>query len=318
MSTELLKFWLFWVLVPFCLFGLRVARVVWHAAGCFHRRVQNPQNHPCRLRDTSRALLMLSISISAFERAYYPLPTRPDCDFMARCLIFHKNLIKIWWKFDSRTAKLGQKCDPGLPNGVRNAFQDCQMGAEMRSRTAKCGQKWKILKFCIFHFSDFIDRFYIITYGPDLLIARSPAHRSRSTHFILSPQVAVVLNDFPLTGYRVKPPPELWVCTYYPKIKIRASMRDPNFGAGQYPRQFVLAKWRVGGSFWGQLRSKMRSKTAKWGENLKILKNFIFCFFDFGDRLYINTTAPDRLIARGPARRSRSSYFILNPQVETI
>ena len=207
---------------------------------------------------------------------------------------------------------------PGLPNGVKNAFQDCQMGAEMRSRTAKCGQKWKILKFCIFHFSDFIDRFYIITYGPDLLIARSPAHRSRSTHFILSPQVAVVLNDFPLTGYRVKPPPELWVCTYYPKIKIRASMRDPNFGAGQSPRQFALGKWRVGGHFWGQLRSKLHSKTAKWGENLKILKNFIFCFFDFADRFYIITHGPDRHLARGPARRSRSTNFILAPQVAPI
>ena len=75
------------------------------------------------------------------------------------------------------------------------------MEVEMRSRTAKYGQKLKILKFFIFHFSDFIDRFYIITYGPDLLIARSPAHRSRSTHFILSPRVAVVLNDFPLSRY---------------------------------------------------------------------------------------------------------------------
>ena len=144
MSTELLKFWLFWVLVPFCLFGLRVARVVWHAAGCFHRRVQNPQNHPCRLRDTSRALLMLSISISAFERAYHPLPTRPDCDFMARCLIFHKNLIKIWWKFDSRTAKWGQKCVPGLPNGCRNALQDCQMWSKM--------ENFEILYFSLFRF----------------------------------------------------------------------------------------------------------------------------------------------------------------------
>ena len=83
------------------------------------------------------------------------------------------------------------------------------MGAEMRSRTAKCGQKWKILKFCIFHFSDFIDRFYIITYGPDLLIARGTAHRSRSTRFILSPQVAGILSDNPLTVYRVKYPPKL-------------------------------------------------------------------------------------------------------------
>jgi len=66
------------------------------------------------------------------------------------------------------------------------------MESKIRFRTAKYGQKWKTLKFFIFHFSDFIDRFYIITYGPDLLIARSPAHRSRSTHFILSPQVEIV------------------------------------------------------------------------------------------------------------------------------
>ena len=83
------------------------------------------------------------------------------------------------------------------------------MGSEMRSRTAKWGQNLKILKKNIFHFSDFIDRFYIITYGPDLLIARTPAHRSRSTHFILSPQVAGILSDNPLTVYRVKYPPKL-------------------------------------------------------------------------------------------------------------
>ena len=52
--------------------------------------------------------------------------------------------------------------------------------------------------------------------------------------------------------------------------------------------------------------------------NLKNLKIFIFCFFDFGDRLYINTTAPDLLTARGPARRSRSSYFIWSPKVELV
>ena len=74
----------------------------------------------------------------------------------------------------------------------------------MRSRTAKYGQKWKILKIFIFHFSDFIDRFYIITYGPDLIIARGPARRSRSTNFILAPQVAPILSDNPLTVYRLK------------------------------------------------------------------------------------------------------------------
>ena len=95
-------------------------------------------------------------------------------------------------KMRFRTVKWGQKCAPGLPNGVKNALQDCQMESEMRSRTAKWGQNLKILKKNIFHFSDFIDRFYIITYGPDLIIARGPARRSRSTYFILAPQVDTI------------------------------------------------------------------------------------------------------------------------------
>ena len=56
----------------------------------------------------------------------------------------------------------------------------------------------KILKFFIFWFFDFVDRFYTLTYASDLFAARGSGHRSRSTHFILSPQVAVILNDFPL------------------------------------------------------------------------------------------------------------------------
>ena len=43
------------------------------------------------------------------------------------------------------------------------------------------------------------------------------------------------------------------------------------------------------------------------GEILKILKIFIFCYFDFVDRLYINTDGPDLFIARSPARRVRST-----------
>ena len=144
----------------------------------------------------------------------------------------------------SRTAKCVQKCVPGLPNGVTNAFQDCQMGSEMRFRTAKWGQKFKNFKFFIFHFSDFIDRFYIITYGPDLIIARGPARRSRSTYFILAPQVAYILSDNPLTVYRLKCTQDLWVFKYYPKIKIRASMRDPNFRSATSPRHLGWATWR--------------------------------------------------------------------------
>ena len=54
------------------------------------------------------------------------------------------------------------------------------------------------------------------------------------------------------------------------------------------------------------------------GENLKILKIFIFWYFDFVDRLYIITYGSDLFTARGSARRSRSTYFILAPKVEPI
>jgi len=55
-----------------------------------------------------------------------------------------------------------------------------------------------------------------------------------------------------------------------------------------------------------------------WGENLKILKNFIFWYFDFVDRFYIITYASDLSAARRPAHGSRSTYFILAPKVEPI
>ena len=51
---------------------------------------------------------------------------------------------------------------------------------------------------------------------------------------------------------------------------------------------------------------------------MKILKNFIFWYFDFVERLYIITYGPDMFIARGPARGSRSTYFILAPKVDPI
>ena len=59
-------------------------------------------------------------------------------------------------------------------------------------------------------------------------------------------------------------------------------------------------------------------KEALGGEILKILKNFIFWYFDFVDRLYIITYGPDLFIARGPARHSRSTYFILAPKVGVV
>ena len=59
--------------------------------------------------------------------------------------------MKIWLqdcqigsKMRSRTAKWGQKCVPGLPNGGRNALQDCQMWSKM--------ENFKILYFSLFRF----------------------------------------------------------------------------------------------------------------------------------------------------------------------
>ena len=66
------------------------------------------------------------------------------------------------------------------------------------------GENLKILKIFIFCYFDFVDRLYINTYGPDLFIARRPGRRVRSTHFILSPKVDVILLRFPLTVYRIK------------------------------------------------------------------------------------------------------------------
>ena len=63
---------------------------------------------------------------------------------------------------------------------------------------------------------------------------------------------------------------------------------------------------------------KMPFRGVIGGENLKILKNFIFCYFDFVDRFYIITYGPDLYTARGPARGSRSTYFILAPKVVAI
>ena len=67
------------------------------------------------------------------------------------------------------------------------------------------GENLKILKIFIFWFFNFLDRFYTFTCAPDLFTARGSGHRSRSTHFILSPEVELVLSIFPLTVYRIKP-----------------------------------------------------------------------------------------------------------------
>ena len=88
------------------------------------------------------------------------------------------------------------------------------------------GKNLKILKIFIFWFFDFVHRLYTFTYASDLFTARRTGHRSRSTHFILPLKVGLVLSDFPLTVYRMKPVQESSLPL---KTKIRASMRDPNF-----------------------------------------------------------------------------------------
>ena len=64
--------------------------------------------------------------------------------------------------------------------------------------------------------------------------------------------------------------------------------------------------------------SEMRSNTRKWGSKWKILKIFIFWFFNFPDRFYTNTTAPDRSFARGSGHGSCSTHFKTTPKVAAI
>ena len=70
-----------------------------------------------------------------------------------------------------------------------------------------------------------------------------------------------------------------------------------------------LAKWK---------QSKITFKGVIGGKNLKILKIFIFWFFDFVDRFYTFTYASDLFAARRTGHRSRSTYFILPPKVVAI
>ena len=72
-------------------------------------------------------------------------------------------------------------------------------------------------------------------------------------------------------------------------------------------------------SMWNAFpHSEMRSNTRKWGSKWKILKNFIFWFFNFPDRFYTNTTAPDRSFARGSGHGSCSTHFKTTPKVAAI
>ena len=63
---------------------------------------------------------------------------------------------------------------------------------------------------------------------------------------------------------------------------------------------------------------KITFKGVIGGKNLKILKIFIFWFFDFVDRFYTFTWASDLFAARRPARRVRSTHFIWSPKVAVI
>ena len=63
---------------------------------------------------------------------------------------------------------------------------------------------------------------------------------------------------------------------------------------------------------------KITFKGVIGGKNLKILKIFIFWFFDFVDRFYTFTYASDLFAARRTGHRSRSTYFILNPKIELV
>ena len=51
---------------------------------------------------------------------------------------------------------------------------------------------------------------------------------------------------------------------------------------------------------------------------MKILKFFIFWFFDLFERFYINTNDPDLCIARRSGHRSRSTHFILPLKVGLV
>jgi len=53
---------------------------------------------------------------------------------------------------------------------------------------------------------------------------------------------------------------------------------------------------------------------CQWGEKMKILKIFIFWYFDFVERLYIITYGPDMFIARGPARGVYFFTCYMDPQ----
>ena len=64
--------------------------------------------------------------------------------------------------------------------------------AILLSPECQWGENLKILNFFIFWFFDFVDRLYIITYGPDMFIARGPARGVHFLHVIWTPKVVAI------------------------------------------------------------------------------------------------------------------------------
>ena len=150
-----------------------------------------------------------------------------------------------------------------------------------RFQRVKRGEKSKILNFLIFWFFNFFDRLYSFTWGPDLYTARGLGHGSCSTYFKKSSQVAAILIDLPLTGYRVKWPPTWWKFTLTSKTKIRPSMRDPNFRKGRLRRNLALGKTR----FWNRSFSIFGRHFKGLKRTCKVLKRIFASNCKEGNRI---------------------------------
>ena len=81
----------------------------------------------------------------------------------------------------------------------------------------------------------------------------------------------------------------------------------------------MILSIRISNDFFSEVKAvKIAFRGVIGGENLKILKKIIFWFFNFLDRFYTFTRAPDLFTARGSGHRSRSTHFILWPKVAAI
>ena len=192
------------------------------------------------------------------------------------------------------------------------------------------GENLKILKFFIFWFFDFVDRFYTLTYASDLFAARGSGHRSRSTHFILWPKVAGILSDFPLTAYGLKCPQEWWNFSTRSKTVIGASMRDPNFWSATLGRHLALCKWRCFWSdfwsfenasetdFWHFLKVWNHEKcNPKWSQNFskhfEIIENRLKKYWNRSESLFnvLKTVKNTAKIAKNDEKSCKNSWKAL-------